>query len=130
VATVTMLSFLAVAVPLLAAEGLDGFAWGIAVMTVVAVAGRAFYVVRLFPGFSLARHTLRAAAPTIPAVLVVLAARALESGERTLGMALGELALYAVATAVATIAFERALLREVIGYLRPSPARERALTAS
>jgi O-antigen/teichoic acid export membrane protein len=130
VATVTMLSFLAVAVPLLATEGLDGFAWGIAVMTAVAVAGRAFYVARLFPGFSLARHTLRAIAPTIPAVLVVLAARALESGERTLGMALGELALYVVATVVATIAFERTLLREVMGYLRPSPAPKRALTTS
>ena len=127
VANATMASFLVIAVPLLAVEGLEGFAWGIAAMTAVAVAGRTLYVMRLFPGFSLLRHTLRAIAPTVPAVVAVLVARTLESGERTLGLALGELALYAVVTVLATIAFERALLREVAGYIRPArePGRTR-----
>jgi O-antigen/teichoic acid export membrane protein len=130
VSGLTMLTFLAVPVPLLVAKGLDGFAWGIAAMTAVAIAGRAFYVMRLFPGFSLARYTVRAAAPTIPAVGVVLVARALETGERTLGAALGELTLYVVVTVVATALLERTLLREVIGYLRPTPAPGRAGAAA
>jgi O-antigen/teichoic acid export membrane protein len=122
VAAATAVSFLAIAVPLLVLEGLRGFAWGVAAMTAVAIGGRAFFVARLFPGFSLARHALRAAAPTVPAVLAVVAVRALETGDRTLGVALGELALYGLVTLVATVAFERALLREVVGYLRPAPA--------
>ena len=126
VAAATMVSFLAVAVPLLATEGLEGFAWGIGAMTAVAVVGRAFFVTRLFPGFSLARHAARAAAPTIPAVLAVIAARTLEAGERTLPIALGELGLYVVVTVLATALLERTLLREVIGYLRPAADRAQA----
>ena len=126
VAAVTMVSFLAVAVPLLATGGLEGFAWGIGAMTAVSVAARAFFVTRLFPGFSLARHAARAAAPTIPAVLAVIAARTLEGGERTLPVALGELAVYVVVTLVATALLERALLREVVGYMRPAAGRARA----
>jgi O-antigen/teichoic acid export membrane protein len=129
VAVMTMLSFLVVAVPLLATEGLDGFAWGVAAMTAVAIAGRTYFVTRLFPGFSLARHALRAAAPTIPAVLAVLAARALEDGERTLGVSLAELGLYVLVTLAATAAFERKLLLEVVGYLRSAGAPERAQPA-
>jgi O-antigen/teichoic acid export membrane protein len=123
VSVLTAVSFLAVPVPLLASDGLTGFAIGIAVMTGVAVAARTFYVMRLFPGFPLARHALRAAAPTMPAAAAVLLARLLESGERTLGMALGELALFAVVALAATAVFERALLREALGYLRPAAAR-------
>lgn len=122
VSVLTAISFLAVPVPLLALEGLDGFAIGIAVMTAVAVAGRTFYVIRLFPGFAMARHAARAAAPTVPAVAVVLLARLVESGDRTVAVALGELALYAVVTIAATLLFERALLREALGYLRPTRA--------
>jgi hypothetical protein len=50
-------------------------------------------------------------------------ARALESGPRTEGRALGELAIYAVVTAAATAVLERDLLREARGYLvRPAAA--------
>jgi hypothetical protein len=51
------------------------------------------------------------------AFAVVLAARWLVDG-RSLGRALIELAAYALITVVATLAFERDLLREVSGYLR------------
>ena len=88
--------------------------------------GGGWYLSRLFAGFNLLRHMLRALAPSVPAVVVVLAVRVVEGGERTLGLALGELALYAAVTALATWAFERDLLREVSGYLRrgrPSAAR-------
>lgn len=121
IATVTALalvSFLAVAIPLLFAWGLDGFAAGIGVMTAVALAGRWYYVSQLFPGFEVARHAARAIVPTIPAVLAVLAVRALEQGERSGTTALAELALYVAVTVVATALIERSLLREVAGYLR------------
>jgi len=42
--------------------------------------------------------------------------------DRTLAVALGELALYLFVTTVATLAFERALLREAIAYLRVKSA--------
>jgi len=54
--------------------------------------------------------------------LLVLAVRGLESGPRTLQMAIGELVLYVAVTAALTVWLERSLLREAIGYLRrPRP---------
>ena len=76
---------------------------------------------RLFPGLGVARYMVRAIAPTIPAVAAVLRVRALESGPRTLAIALGELGLYIAVTVVMTLVFERRLLAEVWGYLRPRP---------
>ena len=43
-------------------------------------------------------------------------------------MALGQLALYVVVTVIATWAFERPLLREVLGYLRGTRAAAPAPT--
>jgi hypothetical protein len=57
----------------------------------------------------------------------VLLVRLAESGDRTLGLALGELALYLAVTAAATWVFERTLLREVLGYLRPAEGRPAAI---
>ena len=109
------------ALPLLVADGLDGFAVGLALMNVASLIARWHYVRRLFPGLGVARYMVRAVAPTVPAVAAVLIVRALESGPRTLGVALGELALYVAVTAVMTLVFERRLLGEVWGYLRPRP---------
>jgi len=122
--------FGAVTVPLMLTLGLDGYAIGAAAIAAGQLALRGWYLSRLFAGFNLLRHMLRALAPSVPAVVVVLAVRVVEGGERTLGLALGELALYAAVTALATWALERDLLREVGGYLRrgrpaaarPSPA--------
>jgi polysaccharide transporter, PST family len=117
-----MLSFLAAAVPLLIAHGLDGLALGMAVMGTVSLGVRLFFLARLFPGFRIARYMARAAAPTIPAVGAVLTLRLVEGSDRSLAMALGELGLYLLVTVGATLVLERDLLREVAGYLRRSRA--------
>ena len=109
--------FLVTAVPLLFSHGLDGFAVGIAAMGTVSLCLRAYFVRRLFPGFRLARHTVRALTPTIPAVAAVLLLRAV-SDPGGLGHALLELGLYVAVTAAATLVFERRLLREAVSYLR------------
>jgi O-antigen/teichoic acid export membrane protein len=111
-----------IATPLLLAEGLDGLIAGIAIGAAIMIAGRVWYLSRLFPGFQILVHSARAIAPSIPAAGMVLALRAVTDLDRTAALALGELALYAVVTAAATWALERALLREMAGYLRSSPA--------
>jgi O-antigen/teichoic acid export membrane protein len=110
--------FFAVPVPLLLTEGLTGFAIGIGVMTAATLAMRAYYVAKLFPRFAMLGYLVRAVAPTVPAVGVVLLLRTAESGPRSLGLALAELAVYIATTAAFTLAFERSLIREVLGYLR------------
>jgi hypothetical protein len=59
--------------------------------------------------------------PSIPAAGIVLGLRLLETGGRTSADAVLELATYVVVTVLATIAFERPLLKEIAGYLRPQP---------
>jgi PST family polysaccharide transporter len=113
--------------PLIAAEGLDGFVIGSAVMVAVGLAGRAYYLSRLFPGFRMWRHMARAMAPTVPAALAVLGLRWIAGMDRSVVVALSELVLYGLVTVAATFAFERPLLREVATYLRPD---RRAATAS
>ena len=66
VAVLTTLAFLAITLPALILEGLDGLAAGMAAMVAVSLAGRAYYVVRPFPGFQPLRHAVRALAPTVP----------------------------------------------------------------
>ena len=121
VTALTLAAFLAIAIPLLFASGLDGFAAGVGAMTVVALAGRWYYVTKLFPGFELARYAARAIVPTIPAVAAVLGVRLVVDGERSGGLALAELGLYVAITVAATLIVERRLLREVAGYLRREP---------
>ncbi len=114
-------------VPLMLAFGLDGYALGMALATAVSLAGRFFFLGRLFPGLRALRHIVRSFAPAVPAVGVVLLARALQSGDRSLPLALAELTLYVAVIVVATAAFERSLLREAIGYLRGAPRGEASL---
>lgn len=116
--------FVTVAIPLLILEGLSGFAIGMGVTTAVALIQRTYYLTRLFPGFAIVQHSLRAMAPTVPAVLATLGVRALESGARGGGDAVLELFVYLAVTAAATLVFERALIREVMGYVgrRVQPA--------
>jgi O-antigen/teichoic acid export membrane protein len=109
--------FCGLVIPLMLADGLRGLAIGLAVQAFVLVSVRGFYLRRLFAGFTLGRHALRAIAPSIPAVGAVMLARALETGARGEGRAFGELALYAAVTIAATLVFERDLLREARGYL-------------
>jgi O-antigen/teichoic acid export membrane protein len=126
-----MVTFLATAIPLLYAHGLDGLALGMAAMGAVSLGVRMYFLGRLFPGLRVARHMARAFGPTIPAVLVTLGLRLLTGPDRTLEGALGELTVYVLVTVAATAVLERDLLREVLGYLRPSsPGPERESPAS
>ena len=118
VSTFSTVVFLAVAIPLLALDGLSGFAIGMAVYGLSAVIGRTFYLVRIFDGFKMARHAARALLPVVPAVAVVLLARLVEPGERGGGAALAEFTAFVVVTIAATALAERDLLREMLGYLR------------
>ena len=122
-AALTLSAFLVSAIPLLLAFGLDGFCVGVAAMTVVNLLCRSYYLTRLFPGFAMVRHGLRAIAPTVLASAAVLALRLSESGRRTVGELVAELLLFGVLIVGLTIGFERPLLREVRGYLRRPPAQ-------
>ncbi len=122
VTVVVLVAFLAVTTPLLFAYELDGFAAGTAVMALVSVAGRWYYLKRLFPDLRLTRYVLRALAPTAIAAAAILAARALTELDRDLPLALGELAAYLLIDAALTILFERRLLAEALSYLRSSGA--------
>jgi O-antigen/teichoic acid export membrane protein len=122
VGIVNMIVFLAVTVPLLYSNGLDGFAVGMAVVTAVSILMRTYFLTRLFSAFTMARQAVRAIAPVVPAVGVVLALRMLESGSREPLLAVVELGAFLLVAAVATLVLERKLLREVASYLRSAPA--------
>lgn len=121
-AVVSLITMVAIPVPLLLSDGLDGLALGIGIATAIALVGRTYYLTRLFPTFQILIHSARAIAPTIPAAAAVLGLRAVTDMERMPGLALVELGLYLGVTVAATYAMERTLIREVLGYLRPSAA--------
>ena len=121
VAVITALAFCAATIPLTLTYELDGFAAGMAVMTVVNFAARTWFLTRLFDGFKMARHFARAMAPALPGLAAVLLVRALEPAERTQSIALGELLLFGATTVAATLLMERSLLKEVRGYISGSP---------
>ena len=99
---VTTLAFLFIAVPWMLLEGLDGFVGGIAAITIVGQVGRAYYLRRLFRGFALAPHFLRAIAPTVPAAATILLFRAVEGAPDTLWLALAQVFAYIAITVAAT----------------------------
>lgn len=114
---VQVVMFFAVALPLFAAFGLTGFAAGWVVVGAATVMTRTYYLRRLFPQFRMLRHTARAALPCLPAVAAVLALRALLPSGGVVA-ALAQLAVFVVLTVAASVAGERALLTEMVGYLR------------
>ncbi|MBI5105118.1 MAG: oligosaccharide flippase family protein [Solirubrobacterales bacterium] len=93
-------------------DDLDGVVVALAATTAAGLAVRAVYLRRLFAGFALGRHALRAVAPVVPAVALTLALRAAGVPDGAL------LAVYAAMVAAATWWLERDLLREATGYLR------------
>jgi lipopolysaccharide exporter len=120
-------SFAVVTAPLMFAIGLDGYALGMGIVLVLDLALRGYFLARLFEGFHIGRHLVRAVAPSVPATLVILALHTLETGERSAAVVVGELGLYVLVTAVATWLLERPLIDELLGYLRgprgvPRPA--------
>ena len=123
---VALAAVLAIAVPLLAAEGVTGVGAGMAIATAVAVAVRLAYLRRIFPGLPLARHVARGIGPTLPAVAAVLALRAAGPAEREAPWVLLEALVVVALVVAATLVSERTLLRESLGYLR----REAPLAAT
>lgn len=129
----TLGAFLVITVPLLIAFGLSGFAIGWLAGQFVVLAVRTYYLTRLFAEFKILRHTARALAPVAPAAAVVLLARLIEPATRTPAVAVAELLAFAVVTIAATLLLERALIREVLGYLiqrSPRPAVDPAQSRS
>jgi O-antigen/teichoic acid export membrane protein len=122
---VVLVFVLAVAVPLLARYGLEGYAFGMAGATVVGLVVRGVYLVRLFPALRMARHVARAVWPTAPAVGVALLVRWAGEG-RSPGQALLEVLAFLVVGLTLSVVAERRLFGESIAYLRersaPSPA--------
>ena len=112
--TVTLLG---VGIPLLFSHGLVGLGIGIAAGAAVHLLFRAWYVSRLFDGFRFLRHATRAILPAIPAVAVVLVIRSLETGQRTLSDAVGELVAFLIVTVLATWLLEGGLVREAVAYV-------------
>jgi O-antigen/teichoic acid export membrane protein len=120
--------FLGVAIPAMFAFGVVGYAVGFAAMTVSQVALRAWYMHRLFRGFSAFQQFLRSVAPTVPSVVVVLALRAAHVIADRASLVLVELCAFALVAAGSTYLVERELILELIGYLRrggtrPAPAK-------
>jgi len=114
---------LIVGIPLLFSDGLTGLGIGLAAGAAVTLILRAWYLARLFKGFVFVRHAARAVLPSVPAVAVVLIARALEPSHRTLAMALAEFVVYLGVIAAASWLLERDLIREAVDYAlgRPRP---------
>lgn len=115
VSGVTLFAVLAIAVPLLVAEGVDGFGLGMLAAIALSVLVRLRYVARLFPLVPVVRNAALGVAPTVPALAAVLGLRL--AGGAPAGL---ELAVYGVLVLAVTLAAERALLRELRGYLHPA----------
>lgn len=123
--------FLFVSVPAIIVFGLTGYAIGVGVGTAAQILCRAYYMGRLFRGFSAFRQLVGAVKPTLPAVALVLLIRIVEEGHRSLVGAILELAVYGAAVIASTFLFERSLVSECIGYLRGNRVRSTfSVTAS
>lgn len=113
---------LAIAVPLLLLDGARGYAIGMAVATAVYVVVRTYYLSAMFPTLRVIAHVARGAAPTVPAALGVLGLRAALGGTSSVGELVVEVVAFLGLAAAFTALSERALVREVAGYLRRAPA--------
>ena len=122
---VALVLVLAIAVPLLATEGLTAFGVGLGIATLLSIVLRMWYLRRLFPGLPLVRHVARGLGPTLPAAGAVGLLRLAGPGARSVAWVALEVAAFVLVAIVATYASERALLRESAGYLlrRSQPSR-------
>ncbi len=121
----SLVIFAVVMVPAFLAWGLTGYAVGLAATVVGQLILRGYYLSKLFEGFGILRHSIRAIAPSVPAAGIVLLLRLLIDLDRTVVLALGELVLYVGTTIVFTILFERRLVAEMLSYARGSVGRPR-----
>jgi O-antigen/teichoic acid export membrane protein len=117
--------YVAATAPAVLTLGLDGFIVGFALMVLINVYVRSRYLRQIFPEFRLASHIVRAVIPVVPGAALVLAARGLESGHRSLALALSEVAVFVLTTVAASYLQERRLIQEILAYItaryRPAP---------
>lgn len=125
---IALVAVTGVGVPMMLVYGLPGFAMGIGAGTLAGLAVRMVYLVRLFPALRITEHVARAIAPTLPAVAVVLAGRALVASDGSVRRMLIEVAVYTGLVLALSWITERALLRESLGYLRQRERRSEAHT--
>ena len=117
-AVIPVLAFVALAVPLVYADGLTGLAIAFAGGELVSLGVRAVFLHRMFVGFRLESQLFSALLPSALAALPILGLRGLGLGERSLPGAIAMFALYVVLTLAATWLTERSLVVEALGYLR------------
>ncbi len=110
---------IAAAIPLMYSDHLIGLGYAFAIGEAVGLGMRGVLLTRFFEGFQILRHLLRAFAPTALAAAPILAFRALNGSEHSLAAAIAVFASYVALTILATVALERPLLREAVGYLAP-----------
>ncbi len=119
VATVVQSAVFVMTIPLFYVYGFDGYALSVMITTVAALIVRGAYLARIFRGFAIVPHTLRAVVPCVPATAAVLAVRLLEGDmSRGVSQIVGELLVFAALVAATTLIWERVLLREATTYLR------------
>lgn len=105
-------------IPLMLLDGLRGYSIGILVVAALTLFLRGYYLRRLFSGFAMLPHMIRALLPSVPAIGTVLVLRLIEPFDRSPLLAVGELVIFLGVFAAATWVIERELLREALGYLR------------
>lgn len=111
-AATNVVAFCTVTVPLMVVDGVEGYGQGLAGAALLTLLVRGVLARRLFPEWSLVRHTSRALAPTLIAVAVTFAALAAGAPD---GVGIAVLATMVV---VAVATFERRLAHEAYRYLR------------
>jgi O-antigen/teichoic acid export membrane protein len=121
--TVTSVVVIAFGVPLMYSNGLVGIGCAFGVGEGVALIVRGTMLRRFFTGVHILSHLARAFAPTLLAVVLVVAARDVAGPDRTPIAAIGMFSLYALGTIGATWLLERPLISEAIGYLLPQGPR-------
>lgn len=115
---VQLVAVLAIAIPLLVAEGLTAFAIGNAIAVVLAVCVRLRYLSRLFALREMLTPLWRPVVPAVTAGAVILMLRTAGPVGRGPVRAVGEVALFALLSAALSVVTERRLLKESVGYLR------------
>ena len=117
---------IAAAIPLMYSDHLVGLGIAFVIGEAVGLVLRGYFIWRFFEGFRILTQLVRAFAPSVIAVAGVLACRVTLGSEHDLASAIAVLCLYLGLTVAATVAFERPLLTEAIGYLvgRPAVASE------
>ncbi len=116
-AVVASIATLAVGVPLILLDGLQGLAIGLGAGGVASLVMRTIYVRALFGDIGLIAHGVRAILPILPAVAGVLLLRAILTAHG-LGPVLAELGLYIGLSAGLSFLAARPLIAEVLGALR------------